>query len=718
MRRPGTPPIPFTHQSHEATRVNLPTSLSKSKGVVGLDIEASSIAATELQVNGSVRVGGFGIAPLDAGRLPRGRGPRARGARRGAEAALQRQQASQGRPPRHRQPAGRRAHALLAGDRDQAELEAAIRFQAQDQIPMPLDQAVLDWQVIPPAPGVEAQALEVVVVAARRDMLQKAIERGARRRPAPRRYRPLRLRPDPGALRERPSPQPPSAIRPQFDPMAAPAEVGRTACSRRARLAAAGPAWRRPRWRPMMPMAPPGDRDGHRRPAACTATSATSPTSRSPAAPYCLFTRVLNFGIEGIAQTLAERGGLTLEHARQWLIHVGLETPVEAIEGDPEIVRTTREALTSGAAKLGDELRRSLEYYAALEDAVRVESIVVAGAGTDDPGPRRSPAPRASAARRRRDAGRARGRRRRRGRAADAVLRPRAGGVAMRPVNLIPPEERRGDRAPLRAGALSYAIVGVLGAALIGVVLAGDHRQHDHREGGRAARASRHARPPPSSAPRSSLPTASSRRMSESREARPCPAWPRAASTGSASCDELALVIPDDVWLESLTGTRRAAASPTRRRRRSRRADRPVDHRARRSRSPAAPTARSRSPASSPPCKDIDGVTRVGLQQSVLGDETRGTERRSDRLRRRRRRAATARRATSSRPSRSRSPSTPCRPRRSPDRAPRRRRRRAAGESATRRRPTRPPEAQAARTRPPSRPRRRRTAPRPWELGG
>ena len=30
----------------------------------------------------------------------------------------------------------------------------------------------------------------------------------------------------------------------------------------------------------------------------------------------------------------------------------------------------------------------------------------------------------------------------------------------MRPVNLIPPEERRGDHAPLRAGALSYVIVG------------------------------------------------------------------------------------------------------------------------------------------------------------------------------------------------------------------------------------------------------------------
>ncbi len=39
----------------------------------------------------------------------------------------------------------------------------------------------------------------------------------------------------------------------------------------------------------------------------------------------------------------------------------------------------------------------------------------------------------------------------------------------MRPVNLIPPEDRRGDRAPLRAGALSYGVLGALAVALIAV---------------------------------------------------------------------------------------------------------------------------------------------------------------------------------------------------------------------------------------------------------
>lgn len=39
----------------------------------------------------------------------------------------------------------------------------------------------------------------------------------------------------------------------------------------------------------------------------------------------------------------------------------------------------------------------------------------------------------------------------------------------MRPVNLIPPEDRRGDRAPLRRGPLAYFLVGGLGALLLAI---------------------------------------------------------------------------------------------------------------------------------------------------------------------------------------------------------------------------------------------------------
>ena len=39
----------------------------------------------------------------------------------------------------------------------------------------------------------------------------------------------------------------------------------------------------------------------------------------------------------------------------------------------------------------------------------------------------------------------------------------------MRPVNLIPPEDRRGEQAPLRTGPLPYILLGALVAVLVGV---------------------------------------------------------------------------------------------------------------------------------------------------------------------------------------------------------------------------------------------------------
>src|SRR4249920_803078 len=41
----------------------------------------------------------------------------------------------------------------------------------------------------------------------------------------------------------------------------------------------------------------------------------------------------------------------------------------------------------------------------------------------------------------------------------------------MRPVNLIPAEERPGGRKPMRGGPLAYIIVGALAAAVIGVAV-------------------------------------------------------------------------------------------------------------------------------------------------------------------------------------------------------------------------------------------------------
>jgi len=96
----------------------------------------------------------------------------------------------------------------------------------------------------------------------------------------------------------------------------------------------------------------------------------------------CFFNRVLQNGMESMAATLAERRGLTLDHAREWLRHVGLERDLDRIEGEREIIEEAREVLASGSRRIADEVRLSIEYYhSTVPNAPRVESAVLAGPG-------------------------------------------------------------------------------------------------------------------------------------------------------------------------------------------------------------------------------------------------------------------------------------------------------------------------------------------------
>jgi Tfp pilus assembly PilM family ATPase len=63
-----------------------------------------------------------------------------------------------------------------------------------------------------------------------------------------------------------------------------------------------------------------------------------------------------------------------------------MEQPLEGVEGDPETIAAAREALAEGASRLADELRLSLEYYAAQDGAVPIEGTVACGPGTTIPG--------------------------------------------------------------------------------------------------------------------------------------------------------------------------------------------------------------------------------------------------------------------------------------------------------------------------------------------
>jgi type IV pilus assembly protein PilM len=68
---------------------------------------------------------------------------------------------------------------------DAAERDMAVRFQAAEAIAMPLDDAVLDHQVVGQTTGADGARMQVVVVAARQEMIDELVEatRGAGLRP-------------------------------------------------------------------------------------------------------------------------------------------------------------------------------------------------------------------------------------------------------------------------------------------------------------------------------------------------------------------------------------------------------------------------------------------------------------------------------------------------------------------------------------------------------
>jgi type IV pilus assembly protein PilM len=101
----------------------------------------------------------------------------------------------------------------------------------------------------------------------------------------------------------------------------------------------------------------------------------------------CLFTRISPVGVELIAQSVADREDVLLDEARDWLLEVGLEEPIDESFGDDrQRAATVREELEAGATKLENELRLSLDYYGAQEGALPIERVVVCGLGGTIPG--------------------------------------------------------------------------------------------------------------------------------------------------------------------------------------------------------------------------------------------------------------------------------------------------------------------------------------------
>jgi type IV pilus assembly protein PilM len=309
------------------------TSKKKLSAVVGLDIDAGSVAAAEVKQNGGAPVSAAAVEPLAPGVFHEGEvvdGDRLVEALK--ELFGKNKLAKDVRLGIGNQRVIVRTLRLPAIE-DPKEMEAAVRFQAQEQIPMPLDQAVLEHQVVGGVPAEEGAQpqIDVVVVAARRDMVRSFLE-------------PIR----------RAGLQPVGVDLSAFGMIRALAEGNGS--------------------------------DGAQSDAVLYCNVGDVINLAVARRRGCLFTRVSSVGLEGIVSRLAGEAELSAEHAVQWLRHVGLEPAVEQIEGDPALVATVRRVLEEGVGGLVDELRLSLDYYGAQESAVPVGRVVLTGPGSAIPG--------------------------------------------------------------------------------------------------------------------------------------------------------------------------------------------------------------------------------------------------------------------------------------------------------------------------------------------
>lgn len=312
----------------------------KDAPVTGLEIEAGSIGAAAVHVNGEARVTAAAVEPLSPEAFHDGE---VRDPERVAEALRSlfaaHKLSKQVRLGIANQRVVVRTLRLPAVE-DPAELDSAIRFTAQEQIAMPLDQAVIDHRVVGGAPGEDGNTpqIDVIVVAARRDMIA-------------------------------------ASLQPLHDAGLEPVGVDLAAFGMIRALADSAGADE------------PSEVEGQAVPTAVLYCNVGDVTNLAVAkGRSCLFTRVSPAGLDDIVAGFASAVGLNPEHARMWLQHVGLAQPPEQIEGDPNVVAKARAALDNGASALLDELRLSLDFYGAQEAAVPVERIVLCGPGSAIPG--------------------------------------------------------------------------------------------------------------------------------------------------------------------------------------------------------------------------------------------------------------------------------------------------------------------------------------------
>jgi len=290
-----------------------------SQSTVWLDLDPSHIAAAEVSVNGSITLSRGAVADLRPGNLRDGEVTDAPA----LTDALKTFFAENDLPNRVRLGVANQRIVVRTLDlpplEDPKALAAAVRAEAPDHIPMPMDEAILDHQTLGLVETAAGPRMRVVIVAVRREMIDRLV----------------------GATRE-------AGLKLDGIDLAAFAMVRALA---------------------------PTDSTGtllYINLAGLTNVAVANSSG-------CLFTRAAAGGLDSLVTSLAERRGLTLEHSRMWIAHVGMAAPIEDLEGDPELIASVRGVLDEGVHQLADTIRNSLNFYRTQENAENVERALLTG---------------------------------------------------------------------------------------------------------------------------------------------------------------------------------------------------------------------------------------------------------------------------------------------------------------------------------------------------
>ena len=298
----------------------------QDQAIVGLEMDPSHLAAAEVHVNGKLTVKKGGVTHLRPGIL------------RDGEVAYIPALTDALRMLFMENDLGTRVRLGVANQRivvrtldlpvvaDESALAEAVKAAAPDNIPVPMDEAILDFQPLGPVETPAGPRTRVVVVAVRRDMIERMV--------------------------------------------AATQEAGLTVegvdlsafgMIRALRGAPSEQAVLYVNVAGLINVAVADDRG-------------------------CLFTRAAAGGLDAITQTLCDRRGLTTEHARGWMQHVGLDSELSAVEGDPQLVAAVRQTLEEGVHQVADSVRNSLNFYRMQDSAEIVDHAVLTGPAVLVPG--------------------------------------------------------------------------------------------------------------------------------------------------------------------------------------------------------------------------------------------------------------------------------------------------------------------------------------------